>query len=173
MHKCTRKIIICDYNKYKVNSIYHILWGDILVRMEKSIVIKVPPENVWETLALDRWPEWMEGWKNAQYTSEVQTPKDKYEVGATAHIIGPEEFDAEITESLENKKFTFHAKVPRMEFTMTSTLESVDEGTKYTHVIDAELPWGVFGKFLGRVMRGMGEKEAAKSLEKLKSILEK
>jgi uncharacterized protein YndB with AHSA1/START domain len=143
-----------------------------VLRIEKSIVIKVPPEKVWEMLALDRWPEWMEGWKNAQYTSEVRTPKDKYEVGATAHIIGPEEFDAEITESLENKKLTYHAKVPRMSFTSTSIVESVDEGTKYTHVIDAELPWGVFGKVLGRVMRGMGEKDSEKSLETLKSILE-
>ena len=142
------------------------------MRMEKSIDIKAPPEKIWELLALDMWPEWMEGWKNAQYTSEVQTPKDKYEVGATAHIIGPEEFDAEITESLENKKLTYHAKVPKMSFTITSILESVDEGTKYTHVIDAELPWGVFGKFLGRVMRGMGEKESEKSLKKLKSLLE-
>ena len=60
-----------------------------------------------------------------------------------------------------------------MSFTTTSILESVDEGTKFTHVIDAELPWGVFGKFLGRLTRGMGEKEAKKSLEKLKNILEK
>ena len=115
----------------------------------------------------------MEGWKGGKYTSEVHTPEDKYRVGATAHIIGPEEFDAEITESLENEKMTFHGKVPRMSFTTTSILETVDEGTKYTQVIDAELPWGAFGKLLGRVMRGMGEKEAEKSLEKLKSILEK
>jgi carbon monoxide dehydrogenase subunit G len=144
-----------------------------VTRMEKSIEIMAPPEKVWEMLALDRWPEWMEGWKNAKYTSKVDNPRDKYTVGASAHIVGPEEFDAEITESLENEKFTFHGKVPRMSFSITSILESVDEGTKFTHVIDAELPWGVFGKFLGRLTRGMGEKEAKKSIEKLKSILEK
>ena len=113
------------------------------------------------------------GWKSGKYTSEVHNPKDKFRVGASAHIIGPEEFDAEITESLENEKLVYRLKVPRMTAIITSILESVDEGTKFTHVIDAELPWGGFGKFLGRVMRGAGEKDAEKSLEKLKSILEK
>jgi len=144
-----------------------------LGRIEKSIEIKASPEKVWEMLAFDRQPEWMEGWKSGKYTSEVHNPKDKYRVGASAHIIGPEEFDAEITESLENEKIVYHGKVPKMSFISTFILESVHEGTKFTHVIDAELPWGVFGKFLGRVMRGMGEKDAEKSLEKLKSILEK
>jgi uncharacterized membrane protein len=144
-----------------------------LVRMEKSIEIKASPEKVWELLALDRMPEWMEGWKSGKYTSEVRKPKDKYRVGASAHIIGPEEFDAEITESLENEKIIYHGKVPRMSFISTCILESVDEGTKFTHEIDAELPWGVFGRFLGKLMHGQGEKGIEKSLEKLKSILEK
>jgi len=122
---------------------------------------------------LDRLPEWNEEYGDVKYTSEVHSPEDKYRVGASSHIIGPEEFDAEITESLENEKITFHAKVPRMPTIITSILESVDEGTKFTHVIDAELPWGILGKFLGRLMRGMGEKEAEKSLENLKGILEK
>ena len=31
-----------------------------MVRIEKSIEIKTPPEKVWEMLALNRQPEWME-----------------------------------------------------------------------------------------------------------------
>jgi len=143
------------------------------VRIEKSVEIKASPEKVWEMMAFDKAVEWMEGWKSGKYTSEVHNPEDKYRVGASAHIIGPEEFDAEITESLENEKIVYRLEVPRMTAIITSILESVDEGTKFTHVIDAELPWGVLGKFLGRVMRGAGEKDAEKSLEKLKSILEK
>ena len=74
-------------------------------RVEKSIEIKAPPEKVWEMLALDRWPEWMDGWKSAEYTSEVHTPEDKYKMGASAHIIAThDEFDVTITESLENEK---------------------------------------------------------------------
>ncbi len=33
----------------------------ILGRVEKSIVIKAPPEKVWEMLAFERLPEWDEG----------------------------------------------------------------------------------------------------------------
>jgi hypothetical protein len=61
-----------------------------LGRIETSIVIKAPPERVWEMLALDRLLEWCEGYnalKSVEYTSEVSTPKDKYRVGASAHGI--------------------------------------------------------------------------------------
>ncbi|NIO21726.1 MAG: hypothetical protein GTN76_13620, partial [Candidatus Aenigmarchaeota archaeon] len=79
-------------------------------RTEKSIIIKAPPEKIWEMLAFDRFPEWMDMMKSVEYTSEVSTPKDKYRVGATAHGI-PEGYDYfncyfEITESLENEKMT-------------------------------------------------------------------
>jgi len=147
-----------------------------LVRMEKSIEIRAPPERVWEMLALDRWPEWMNGWKNAEYTSEVRTPEDKYKVGATAHITWkrgpPREHDDEITESLENEKITFRSK--SMGYTLiTYILESVEEGTKLTYAIDYEMPWGILGKFLDKLGHRSGEKKVGKELEKLKSILEK
>jgi hypothetical protein len=32
---------------------------DLLGRTEQSIIIKAPPENVWELLAFDRLPECM------------------------------------------------------------------------------------------------------------------
>ena len=92
-------------------------------RVEKLIEIRAPPEKVWEMLALDRWPEWMEGYKSSEYTSEVRTSKDKYRVGASAHITVTEkpkaeteadqhreEWDFEITESLENEKITYSVR---------------------------------------------------------------
>lgn len=85
-------------------------------RVEKSIEIKVPPEKVWEMLTWDRLPEWDEGTRkhtrSIEYTSEVSTPRDKYQVGATAHmsIRGEGEVDVEITESIENEKMTFRSK---------------------------------------------------------------
>jgi len=57
-----------------------------MVRVEKSIEIRAPPERVWEMLALDRQAEWMDEWKSSEYTSEVRTPEDKYRVGASAHV---------------------------------------------------------------------------------------
>jgi hypothetical protein len=60
-----------------------------LGRAETSIEIKVPPEKVWEMLSFDRIQEWNEGYgeglgEKVEYTSDVNTPKDKYRVGATA-----------------------------------------------------------------------------------------
>ncbi len=146
-------------------------------RIEKSIEIGAPPEKVWEMLALDRWPEWMDGWKNAKYTSEVHKPKDKYKVGALAHITELRtKYDFEITESLENEKITFSSKGRgggRTTMTITYILGRVEDGTKLTYAIDYEPPWGILGKGLGRLFRGVGEKGVEKELKKLKSILEK
>jgi len=131
--------------------------------------------------AFDRLPEWDEGYeenlKSVEYTSRVRTPKDKYKVGASAHGISKkqgEEWNLEVTESLENEKITYCLKGGGYKSVIvTSILEPVGEGTKFTYMVDAELPWGVFGKFLGKLLYGKGEKAVEKSLEKLKNILEK
>jgi len=145
-----------------------------MVRFEKSIVIKAPPEKVWEMLALDRWSEWNLGHfldtKNMKFTSEVNTPEDKYRVGASAYPSAHPEADFKVTESLKNEKITYlHAG----ESPMTYILKPTDEGTRLTYVVEAEMPWGILGKFLLRLLRGIGERDVEKGLEKLKSILEK
>ena len=155
-------------------------------RIEKSIEIKAPPEKVWEMLALDRLLEWSEGYnalKSVEYTSEVQTPKDKYRVGATAHGIPKKEgesikFNFEITDSLENEKITIRVydKVYRGTVTVLATfiLEPVEAETKLTYVGDYEMPWGIFGKFLDKLfIHRMLEKDVRTELENLKNILEK
>ena len=85
-----------------------------MTRMEKSIDIRAPPEKVWEMLALERWPEWQVGiagafldMKNLKYTSEVNTPKDKYRVGASAYPSAHPKADFKVTESIENEKITY------------------------------------------------------------------
>ena len=146
-------------------------------RIEKSIEIKAPPEKVWETLALDRQAEWMGEWKSAKYTSEVRTPEDKYRVGASAHVTEKHgEFDLEVTESLENEKITALSKGKyrypwmggkRVTMTVTYTLKPVEEGTKLTYAMGYEMG------LLERFGKGYLEKSIEKSLNNLKSILEK
>ncbi len=89
-----------------------------LVRVEKSIVIKAPPEKVWEMLAFDRLPEWDEGCgeglgERVEYTSEVLIAKDKYRVGATAQGISKKPEDDycnfKITEGVKQEKMTYRA----------------------------------------------------------------
>ena len=144
-------------------------------RIEKSIVIRAPPERVWEMLALDRLPEWMEGCKSVKYTSEVRTPEDKYRMGASAHITDHVKYDLEITESLEDEKITFRSSIGggRLTMTLTHILKPIEEGTKLTYVMDYEMPWWsrwLRGKVLGQRITG---KVMEKLLKELKSILEK
>ena len=150
-----------------------------MTRLEKSIVIKAPPEKVWEMLAFDRQTEWdvelQKRLKSLEYTSEVNAPEDKYKVGATAHVdlkgIGMGEIDFEITESIKNEKFTFRSS--RFSMIMTYILEPLEDGTKFTNVLDYEMH-GIFGKIFDKLYAQRVSKEAMeKSSEKLKSILEK
>ena len=147
-----------------------------MVRIERSIEIKAPPEKVWEMLALDRQAEWMGEWKSAEYTSEVRTPEDKYRVGASAHVTEKHgEFDLEITESLENEKITARSKGKykypwmgggKMTMTVTYTLKTAGEGTKLTYAMDYKISTIDLAK-------GTLAKSIEKSLGKLKSIVEK
>ncbi len=147
-----------------------------MARIEKSIEIRAPPEKVWEMLALDRMPEWaFKGeLKSVEYTSEVHTAKDKYRVGATAHIIDKRrEHDVEITESLENEKMIYRSRPPYYKYTSTYFLKPVEGRTELTWISDVQMPGGVLGRALGGLTRGAGEKQAERSLENLKGILEK
>ena len=145
-------------------------------RIEKSVEIRAPPEKVWEMLALDRWPEWMDGWKDAEYTSEVHTPEDKYKVGATARFIDKHsKLMMTITDSLENEKITYRSSysfVHRID--LTYVLELVEKGTKLTYLVNYEMiDWGILGKIIFKLMMMASRKEIERSLENLKSILEK
>jgi len=147
-----------------------------LGRIEKTVEIRVPPEKVWEMLALDRMPEWKEGCKSVEYTSEVHTPEDKYKVGATARFVDQHsKLMMTIVDSLENVKITYRSSysfVHRIE--LTYALELVEKGTKLRYIVNYEMiGWGILGKIIFRLMMMASEGEIKGSLEKLKSILEK
>ena len=97
-------------------------------RIKKSIELRASPEKIWEMLALDRLPEWMDvlEMKSGKYISEVHTRKDKYKVGATAHIIEHVKYDLEITESLENEKMAYRFEARKISMIMTYILAPTD-----------------------------------------------
>ena len=141
------------------------------------IEIQVPPEMVWEMLAWDRLREWDEATqkhtKSIEYTSQVRTPNDKYQVGASAHmsIKGEGEVEVKITDSIENEKMTFRSRGGRTCTTMTFLMEAAGEGTRFTYVYDYKMPWGVLGKFLDRLfLQRMGEKEIETFLKGIEGI---
>lgn len=149
-------------------------------RVEKSIEIKAPPEQVWEMLALDRWSDWqvvrgigsMQIEKGVKFTSEVNTPEDKYRVGASARPTTYDQLIFKITESITNEKITYLIEEPGRSSTITSILEPVKDETKLTYAVSYEMPWGIVGKFLEKLFKGMFEGQLEKSLENLKRILE-
>ena len=150
--------------------------GDFMTRMEKSIDIKAPPEKVWEMLALDRWTEWLVGaagafldLKDLKFTSEVNTPKDKYRVGASAYPPAHPKADFKVTESIENEKITYlHGGGSSMAYILKPT----DGGTRLTYVLDTEFK-SIQEKILMKAFGRLGERDVMRSLEKLKGILEK
>ncbi len=147
-------------------------------RIEKSIEIKASPEKVWEMIALDRWSEWQVGggftslqMEGIKFTSEVNTPEDKYRVGASARPKWEATF--KVTESIKNEKITYLIEEPGRNSTITLVLEPVEGETELIYAVNYEMPWGIFGKFIEKLFKGIGEGQLEKSLEKLKSILEK
>ena len=146
-----------------------------MIRIEKSIEIKAPPEKVWEILAFDRWSEWSEQYKSVEYTSEVHTPEDKYKVGASCRIDTKEGVvNIEVTESLENEKISYRVQGMKgvRNANGTFTLKPTEVGTKITAVSDVELSSFML-KMLSRVVSRALEKDFEKGLGKLTSILEK
>jgi hypothetical protein len=165
-----------------------------LGRTETSIIIKAPPEKVWEMLAFDRIQEWEEGYgeglgERVEYTSEVNTPEDKFRVGATAQgtpntPFGDTEHHIcrfEIIESLEHEKIKYRAwEKPKYFGTLSVlssySLEPVGTETKITCEVESEKygVFGILGKFLEKLyLRRWAEKKMQKELENLKSIMEK
>ena len=162
-------------------------------RTERSIIIKAPPEKVWEMLAFDRIQEWDDMYgeglgERVEYTSEVNTPKDKYRVGATAQGTPNTPFGDtqhhicrfEIIESLENKKIKYRAwENPKyfgtLSMFITYSLEPVGTDTKTTREIESEKYgiFGIFGKFFEKLyLHRWAKKKMQKEFENLKSILE-
>ena len=152
-------------------------------RIEKSTEIDAPPEKVWEMLALDRWSEWQPagGFTSLQvengvkFTSEVNTPEDKYRVGMSARPTTYDKLTFKVTESLKNEKIAYLIEEPGRESTITCILEPLEVGTKFTYAVEYEMPGGIFGGFLEKLFLGLGigERTLNKVLGNLKSILEK
>jgi hypothetical protein len=157
-----------------------------LGKAEQSIIIKASPEKVWELLAFDRLPEWIEEYSHherVEYTSKVHTPHDKYRIDATAEGIpkkpGDDYCRFEMIESREHEKLSFRAWEETKYFgtlsmLITFSLESVGTDTQLTYELVSEKFFGIFGPFIEKVyLRRWADKQMQKAFENLKSIVEK
>ena len=150
-------------------------------RLKKSIVIKTPPERIWEMLAWDRTREWITGNKRVDYTSEVCTSEDKYRVGASAKVISENagkkmEFNYEITESIENEKMTTRFTSKDVSGFGIFSLKPTQTGTELSYVMEYRLPYSILGKIIDRLVIGREiekEEDLDTTFENLKNNLEK
>jgi uncharacterized membrane protein len=147
--------------------------GDVMARIEKSIVINAPSKKIWEMLFWDRIPEWLDG-ISATYTSH-----EKDNVGATAHVSSDviaglkAEWDVEISEYTEYEKATWRSTRGNVTALGETTLEPIDTGIKLTFVIDFELPYSLLGKIIDKLLvRKELEQDIETGLKKLKNMLE-
>ena len=145
-----------------------------MTRIEKSIEISAPLNQVFSLINWDRVPEYYESIKKVEWTS-----KPKMEVGATVHVLSEiagakGEWDAEITEYKNNEKVSWRTTGGNMTIIYNATLNPVKAGTKLTTAFEYALPYSVFGKLIDklRVHKAM-EKESEKALQKMKEIAEK
>ena len=153
-----------------------------MVRIEKTIVLKVPPVKVWELLALDRIEEWQVSprfhlpVKGMTFTTEVRVPDDKYRVGASAQpTLEKEDVLWTVTESRTHEKLTYRCEEQREHghtVTYTMALEPVAEGTQLTYAGELDMPWGLVGRVIQPFAKRLGEREIEMTLQKLKSLLE-
>ena len=145
-----------------------------MARIEKTIEISVQPDKVWPMLFWDRIPEWLEGIKEAKYTSE-----EKEVVGATAHVVGETagisvDFDIEITEYTKNSGASWRTTAGNFTAIGKTTLKPTEAGTELTLLIDYDLPYSILGKIIDRLLvsRDM-EQGFDNGLKKLKDTIEK
>ncbi len=145
-----------------------------MTRIEKSIEINASLAKVFSLIRWDKVPEYYDSIKKVEWLSE---PKMK--VGATVHVLSEiagakGEWDAEITEYIDNEKVSWRTTGGNMTIIYNATLGPAKAGTKLTTSFDYELPYSVLGKLIDklRVHKAM-EKEADKALQKMKEAAEK
>lgn len=144
-----------------------------MARIERSIRVDAAPENVWPLLFWHRLPEWLDLFKQVEYTSD--TPN---QVGATFHVIGEAggvktEFDVEITELVDATHAVWRTTGGTFTGFGKTSLQRLHDGTEITFMIDYELPYSILGLILDKLMVS---REIAQGfdqgLEKLKGIVE-
>ena len=126
-------------------------------------------------IAHKRLPEWFDLFKKVELTS-----KEDDKLGAT-HRMTSElyqivniEWDGEITEWIEDKKYSWRTIGGPFTGFGSMILIPINSGTNFTMVMDYEIPPTFLGKLMDKLLIHEAlEKEFDEGLKKLKSMLEK
>jgi uncharacterized protein YndB with AHSA1/START domain len=145
------------------------------MRVQKSILIGVPPEKVWPFFVEpEKVLQWCITFKKYEYTSNqysgVDTP-----IYIEEQAGGPlMKMNFKITNCQENQLLALQmvSGTGVKAYKQSWSLEAIPTGSKFTFAEDVELPYGIIGKLLGTLMEGMSAGTVDKMLIKLKMLAE-
>ena len=147
-------------------------------RIEKTIVINAPVEKVFAFVNdFDNFIKTQPPEVEMESLSQDEGP---CRVGFKRMVrskIGGQVLESEVeyTEFVENKKTTLQQKGGSMKkLVMSDLFEPIDGGTKFTSMIEYELPYSLLGKLLDKLkIQKEIEKSHDYSTKKTKELLEK
>ena len=140
-----------------------------------SIEIEAPREQVYD-LVLDpaRLKEWVTIHRRVN-SSDAGEPREGYEMNQTLHLRGANfHVHWRLTEADRPGKATWEGRGPAHSYARTSyLLREVAGGTRFEYENEFKAPGGFLGAAASRMLiGGVPEREAKRSLERLKALLE-
>jgi len=144
------------------------------VKLQKSIDIAAPPEKIWPYLVEpEKIMKWFTLLRKFEYTD-----KRCGGMGTTFYYeekMGPllTKLHYKITEWVENEKLTFilTSGLPKKDDQIW-TLEAIPSGSRFTFIEDFEIPWGIIGRLLDKLLVGNIGKGIEEILGNLKKVIE-
>ncbi len=144
-----------------------------MTRIEKSIEINASPEKIWPYVYWENCPQWYSAFKKVEPTSKI-----KHAPGETVHISGEvagmkAQWDGETSELVENKYVLWRSIGGDFTGFGSHTLTPTNTGTKFTCVLDYEMPYSVLGKIMDKLrFHKAFDKTIDDGLAKLKELAE-
>ena len=152
--------------------------GIVLTRIEKSIVIEAPVEKVFDFATdFDNFVKTSPPEMEMTVLSRDKGPdrvglKAKVRAKVGGHVL---EMEMETTELVKNKRHVVRQKggaLKKME--ATDLFEPTEKGTKWTAIMEYELPYSLLGKVVDKLkVRKDIEKGMDYTVKKTKELIEK
>jgi len=152
--------------------------GIVLTRIEKSIVIEAPVEKVFDFATdFDNFIKTQHPETEITVLSRDKGPdrvgrKAKVRAKVGGHVL---EVEVETTELVKNKRRVGRQKSGAFKKMETTDLfEPTEKGTKWTVIMEYELPYSLLGKIVDKLKaRKDAEKSMDYSMKKTKELIEK
>lgn len=145
------------------------------MKVERSIEIAVPPEDVY-TVLMD--PRRLGDWVTI-HEELKSAPNGALTKGSQlqqALKVAGRRFDVtwKVTEAEQSRRAVWEGRGPaRTKARAVYELSKVDGGTRFDYLNEYQLPGGPLGGLAGRAVARVAAREVRKSLERLKAYLER